>query len=144
MRVSRSFLLGCEKMEALNYIINYKYRSFPIHKLPSGPLCTYRKLHPNRQASQTLSPCRNSAISNRPQSCCQVQHWFRPELQLYGIELGTVLSHMQLWILINHDHKKKIPYSARPKAALSPAPPAPTTTASYVWSIMVYLSESRP
>jgi len=30
------------------------------------------------------------------------------------------------------------PYSTNPKAALSPAPPAPTTTASYVWSIIVY------
>ena len=28
------------------------------------------------------------------------------------------------------------PSSTRPKAALSPAPPAPTTTASYVWSTM--------
>lgn len=27
------------------------------------------------------------------------------------------------------------PSSTRPNAALSPAPPAPTTTASYVWSI---------
>lgn len=30
------------------------------------------------------------------------------------------------------------PCSERPIAALNPAPPAPTTTASYVWSTMVY------
>merc|ERR1719421_1897351 len=30
------------------------------------------------------------------------------------------------------------PCSARPKAARSPAPPAPTTTASYSWSMMLY------
>ena len=29
------------------------------------------------------------------------------------------------------------PASDRPMAALRPAPPAPTTTASYVWSTMV-------
>jgi len=31
------------------------------------------------------------------------------------------------------------PLLARPKAALRPAPPAPTTTASYWWSMMGYL-----
>lgn len=32
--------------------------------------------------------------------------------------------------------KLKIPFSVRPRAALNPAPPAPTTTASYVWSMI--------
>lgn len=33
------------------------------------------------------------------------------------------------------------PSATRPNAARSPAPPAPTTTASYVWSIMGYSFE---
>lgn len=33
------------------------------------------------------------------------------------------------------------PSATRPKAARRPAPPAPTTTASYVWSIMGYSFE---
>jgi hypothetical protein len=34
------------------------------------------------------------------------------------------------------------PASARPNAALNPAPPAPTTMASYSWSITGYLFET--
>ena len=36
------------------------------------------------------------------------------------------------------------PASARPKAARRPAPPAPTTMASYSWSITGYLLEMKP
>lgn len=36
------------------------------------------------------------------------------------------------------------PASARPKAARKPAPPAPTTIASYSWSMTGYLDEMKP
>ena len=36
------------------------------------------------------------------------------------------------------------PASARPNAARRPAPPAPTTTASYSWSMTGYLREMNP
>ena len=36
------------------------------------------------------------------------------------------------------------PSSTSPNAARSPAPPAPTTTASYVWSIIVYFEVRCP
>lgn len=36
------------------------------------------------------------------------------------------------------------PASARPNAARRPAPPAPTTTASYSWSMTGYLREIKP
>jgi hypothetical protein len=36
------------------------------------------------------------------------------------------------------------PASARPKAARRPAPPAPTTMASYSWSMTGYLLEMKP
>ena len=36
------------------------------------------------------------------------------------------------------------PASARPKAARRPAPPAPTTMASYSWSMTGYVLEIKP
>jgi len=42
-----------------------------------------------------------------------------------------------VWLRVGNSldiHAVLNPASARPKAALRPAPPAPTTTASYSWS----------